>query len=83
MAQKRDLATNLEKYKIKRHPNIPERNTIHITMPFATVNSCNTYENTNTRIMTNRQAMTNTLHIYHINPELLQDLYQLVIKLAE
>jgi len=52
-------------------------------MPFETVNSCNSYENTNTRIMTNRQAMTNTLHIYHINPELLQDLYQLVIRLAE
>jgi hypothetical protein len=31
MAQKRDLATNLEK-KNRKHPYIPDRNTIHITM---------------------------------------------------
>jgi hypothetical protein len=45
MAQKRDLATNLEKKK--RHPNIPERKTVYATMPFVTLNSCSTYKNTN------------------------------------
>jgi hypothetical protein len=81
MAQKRDLATNLEKKRneIKRHPNIPEINKIYVTTPFVTGNSCSTYENTNTRIMTKRQAMTNALHIYHINSELMQDLYKFVI----
>jgi hypothetical protein len=52
-------------------------------MPFVTLNSCSTYKNTNAWVITNRQAMINTLRTYQIIPELVQDLHQLVIKLAE